>query len=112
MVADPTYNEALLFDHDHLTRYIGSDDSLRSELLSLMREQSKRCLDLMANAQDRSTWRIAVHTLKGAARGVGAFALADACEMAEEMPQESWSCATLMVGQKVTETELAIAQLS
>jgi hypothetical protein len=28
-------------------------------------------------------WRDAVHTIKGAARGVGAFALGDACEHAE-----------------------------
>jgi HPt (histidine-containing phosphotransfer) domain-containing protein len=110
MVADTTSNEALLFDQDHLARYIGSDEDLRTELLGLMKEQAKRCLDLMANANDRSSWRIAAHTLKGAARGVGAFALADACEAAEEMPEESWPCATLMVGQKITETEMAIAQ--
>ena len=110
MVDDTTPNEALLFDQDHLARYIGSDDGLRTELLGLMREQAKRCLDLMANANDRSSWRIAAHTLKGAARGVGAFALADACDAAEEMPEESWPCATLMVGQKITETEMAIAQ--
>ena len=28
-------------------------------------------------------WRDAVHTIKGAARGVGAFALGDVCERAE-----------------------------
>jgi HPt (histidine-containing phosphotransfer) domain-containing protein len=28
-------------------------------------------------------WRDALHTIKGAARGVGAFALGDACERAE-----------------------------
>jgi len=112
MLAEMQNNGAPLFDLDHLIRYTGTDENLQVELLGLMHNQSENCVALMQAAKDRSSWRIATHTLKGASRGVGAFALADVCEAAEEIPQESWPGATLAVVQKIKETEAAIFEIT
>jgi HPt (histidine-containing phosphotransfer) domain-containing protein len=108
MVAEVRSPQTPLFDLDHLSRYTGADLDLQAELLGLMQEQAQRCLGLMHHAHDRSAWRTATHTLKGAARGVGAFALADLCEQVEEMPQASWSGASLAVARLIDETHTAI----
>ena len=51
------------------------------EVLELFREQSAIWGAMLTPANDG--WRDGVHTLKGAARGVGAFQLGDACEACE-----------------------------
>jgi len=112
MLADVQNNGTALFDLDHLIRYTGTDEALQAELLGLMHNQSENCVALMEAAKDRASWRIATHTLKGASRGVGAFALADVCEAAEELPQESWPGATLTVIQKIRETEAVIFEVT
>jgi|TARA_R110000744_G_scaffold220833_3_gene339713 HPt (histidine-containing phosphotransfer) domain-containing protein len=81
---------APVFDAAHLARYTGGDAALKAELLALMCEQAERCIALITAAPDHETWTSALHTLKGAARGVGAFALGAACETAETQPQGSW----------------------
>lgn len=68
-------------DFDHLTHYALGDQGVVDEVLALFREQAamwSRLLD-----PEEPNWRDAAHTVKGAARGVGAHALADACERAE-----------------------------
>ena len=70
-------------DFKHLEIYAGGDMALVEEVLGLFREQAAmwvRLLDVDAPAE---AWRDAAHTLKGSSRGIGAFALADACEAAE-----------------------------
>ncbi|MHA6287085.1 Hpt domain-containing protein [Maricaulis sp. CAU 1757] len=86
-----------LFDSDHLARYTGGDVALTQELTGLMCQQAERCLTLIEGQVD---WREAAHTLKGAARGVGAFALAELCdpiESGDEAPDAAlvaqlWTC--------------------
>ena len=51
------------------------------EVLGLFREQAALWAPLIE--ADAEGWADAVHTLKGAGRGVGAFALGQACEAAE-----------------------------
>lgn len=41
-------------------------------------------LDQMRHAESTTAWLHATHAVKGVARGVGAFALADAAEFAEQ----------------------------
>jgi HPt (histidine-containing phosphotransfer) domain-containing protein len=108
MVAEVRSPQTPLFDLDHLTRYTGADAGLQVELLELMQDQAQRCLGLMHHARDRSAWRTATHTLKGSARGVGAFALADLCEQVEELPPPSWSGASLAVARLIDETQISI----
>ena len=79
-----------LFDSVHLARYTGGDPALRDELLGLMCEQAHRCLAIMEAPSDPASWRAACHPLQGAARGVGAFALADVCVVSELELEPSW----------------------
>lgn len=68
-------------DFGYLETYAGHDMALVEEVLGLFREQSRLWGPMLdANAEG---WRDAAHTLKGAALGIGAGPLADACEHAE-----------------------------
>lgn len=69
-------------DFAYLENFAGGDAGMVEEVLSLFREQADIWRNLLT--PEASGWRDAVHTLKGAARGVGAFALGAACEHAEE----------------------------
>mgnify|MGYP000471530223 CR=1 FL=1 len=99
------------FDSGHLARYTGGDPALRDELLELMCEQAHRCLAIMEAPSDPASWRAACHTLKGAARGVGAFALADVCDVAVLELEPSWPGARLAVERCSRDTQLAFASL-
>ncbi len=68
-------------DFAHLERFALDDAQVVDEVLSLFREQAGLWAPMLDGETDG--WRDAVHTIKGAALGVGAFALADACEYAE-----------------------------
>jgi HPt (histidine-containing phosphotransfer) domain-containing protein len=75
-------------DLDHLNRYTGGDRALNEEILQLFAQQCNatvaRLEELAAiEGAGGKSWHEATHTLKGAARGVGAFALADIAAEAE-----------------------------
>ncbi|HAQ34479.1 MAG: hypothetical protein CMF74_06495 [Maricaulis sp.] len=84
---------APVFDRDHLARYTGADAELEAELFGLLRDQAERCVSAMQAASEIYAWQAAAHTLKGAARGVGAFQLAEACERAETASPGMWPAA-------------------
>ena len=73
-------------DLAHLSRYTGGDAELNAEILKLFETQAS---DLVAQLQslleigDAKGWHDIHHSLKGAARGIGAFALADAAAACE-----------------------------
>lgn len=98
-----------LFDRAHLGRYTGGDHALEVELVGLMCEQAERCIERMGEAGDAKQFQDAAHTLKGAARGVGAFALASACERAEEASQDERQDAEAEVATRYAETRTAFA---
>ena len=68
-------------DLDHLNQYTGCDRAVNEEILRLFQEQ---CSTMLARLEELAggenaggkTWKESAHTLKGAARGVGAFTLA------------------------------------
>ena len=70
-------------DFAYLETYCAGDLNLVDEVLGLFREQAAIWSPLMAPNAPSEGWRDAVHTLKGAARGVGAVRLGQACEAAE-----------------------------
>ncbi|MBV9331935.1 MAG: Hpt domain-containing protein [Alphaproteobacteria bacterium] len=79
-MADPAVDLA------HLARYTGGDDSLNAEVLGLFDSQAEDLvlqLRSILKARDAKSWKLVTHTLKGAARGIGAFDLADAAASAE-----------------------------
>jgi HPt (histidine-containing phosphotransfer) domain-containing protein len=76
-------------DLEHLDRYTGGDRAINEEVLRLFQSQ---CGEMTANLEaaaaagaDAKSWRLITHTLKGAARGIGADALADAAAEAEKV---------------------------
>lgn len=67
-------------DLEHLSRYTGGDVQTNAEILSLFASQSTEILarlEVALDKRDAKDWREAVHSLKGGARGIGAFRLAD-----------------------------------
>ncbi len=73
-------------DMAHLARYTGGDSALNAEVLSLFDGQVNELvtrLNSIIEARDQKSWREITHTLKGAARGIGAFGFADAAAAAE-----------------------------
>ncbi|GAA0552174.1 HPt (histidine-containing phosphotransfer) domain-containing protein [Rhizomicrobium palustre] len=73
-------------DLDHLCRYTGGDEALNAEVLKLFDDQVTDMvgrLNAVLDARDAKSWRQITHTLKGAARGIGAFKFADMAAAAE-----------------------------
>jgi hypothetical protein len=68
-------------DFAYLEGFAAGDRQVISEVLALFRQQAQ----LWAGSLDGAdpAWRDLVHTIKGASRGVGAFALGDVCARAE-----------------------------
>jgi HPt (histidine-containing phosphotransfer) domain-containing protein len=68
-------------DFGYLEGFAAGDRQVVSEVLALFRQQA----EIWAATLDAGNpgWRDVVHTIKGAARGVGANALGDACARAE-----------------------------
>ena len=70
-------------DHDrpvdlvHLAKYTMGNRELEHEVLNLFCKQSLIYLDRLRNAADNQTWKEAAHTLKGSAKGIGAWHVAD-----------------------------------
>jgi HPt (histidine-containing phosphotransfer) domain-containing protein len=75
-------------DLHHLDRYTGGDRAINEEILRLFEDQCRASLakleELMRGSADAKSWREITHTLKGAARGVGAFDLGDAAAATEK----------------------------
>jgi HPt (histidine-containing phosphotransfer) domain-containing protein len=75
-------------DLGHLARYTGGDRSLNAEVLRLFVHQSTELLgqlQAVIDARDAKTWHHITHSIKGAARGIGAFELADVAADAEPL---------------------------
>lgn len=69
----------------HLARQTMGDRGVEREVLALFVQQLTSMLDVVAGADREERLRLA-HTLKGSARGVGAFAIAACAEQIEAEP--------------------------
>ena len=69
----------------HLSRYTLGNRSLENELLGLFRSQADVYLARLDEASDDKEWKNAAHSLKGSARGLGAWSLGDIAEEAEKL---------------------------
>ncbi|HEX4080691.1 MAG TPA: Hpt domain-containing protein [Rhizomicrobium sp.] len=79
-------------DLDHLARYTGGEAKLNAEVLGLFVRQcaeSLTQLQALRNAPEPKIWRDTLHTLKGSALGIGAFALAKELAAAESIDPET-----------------------
>lgn len=87
-------------DLAHLARYTGGERGLNCEVLRLFSDQcveSLRSLKASLDRADRKAWADAAHALKGAASGVGAFALAESAGIAEDLDPEKDSARAAIV---------------
>ena len=78
-------------DLAHLACYTGGDAGINAEVLQLFLDQSALLLQQLHTAldnRDHKSWREIAHSLKGAARGIGAFAMADAAPALEPVTPE------------------------
>jgi HPt (histidine-containing phosphotransfer) domain-containing protein len=79
-------------DLAHLSTYTGGDAALNAEVLQLFMDQAAMLMVQLKNALeagDQKNWYATAHSLKGAARGIGAFAMADAAADVETVPAAS-----------------------
>lgn len=82
-----TAHQPALFDAAHLARYTLGDTELERDVLTMFFEQAALLHARLADAHSNEAWRDAAHSLKGSARGIGAFRLGIAAETAEKLPQ-------------------------
>lgn len=101
------------FDRAHLERATHGDRALAREVLRLFDFQSERQLAAMASATDAKGRAEAAHALKGAARGVGAFAVARTAEDVEACAEDETAFAVSLARLKarVAEARLALPDL-
>ncbi|MBO9708995.1 MAG: Hpt domain-containing protein [Caulobacter sp.] len=69
-------------DFAYLEGFAAGDTTVIDEVLALFREQAALWTPLLD--MGHPGWKDAVHTVKGAARGIGAFALGDVCQRVED----------------------------
>ncbi len=106
--------ESALIDLVHLSKYTLGDRSLECELLGLFRCQAGVYVERLEACSSPKDWKDAAHSLKGSARGVGAWAVADHAEAAEQLADpsgEGRDDALMMLRNTVDETVAHIAVL-
>jgi HPt (histidine-containing phosphotransfer) domain-containing protein len=77
---------ATAIDLEHLARYTGGERGINTEILRLFDAQVTGMvaeLNGLLASRDNKRWREITHTIKGAARGVGAFGMGEAAAKAE-----------------------------
>jgi HPt (histidine-containing phosphotransfer) domain-containing protein len=95
-------NDAI--DRKHFEAATFGDGALQRELLGLFDTHARRLAETIRDGSERQRAE-AAHTLKGAARGIGAFALADAAEKVEQGAAEALD----ELSQRVAEARAAAA---
>lgn len=70
----------------HLAKYTMGNRELEQEVLTLFTKQSLIYLERLRSAADRRSWNEAAHTLKGSARGIGAWQVAEIAASLEDGP--------------------------
>ena len=79
----PEFNRPV--DLVHLARYTLGNRSLEREVLVLFHAQCEINLRRLKEAMDDKAWVDAAHTIKGSARGIGAWPIAKSAETAEAL---------------------------
>ncbi|MEJ0043724.1 MAG: Hpt domain-containing protein [Rhizomicrobium sp.] len=77
-----------VIDLDHLARYTGGDKAINAEVMRLFDTQASELvarLQGILDTRDAKSWKEITHTLKGAARGIGAFPMGDAAACCEPL---------------------------
>ena len=100
-------------DRDHLHRMTLGERELEREVLGLFDRQADMMLKRILNS-DAAVAAAAAHTLKGSARGIGAWRVAsaaEAVELAAASKAPDFTSAVAKLGAAVDESKTAIAEL-
>jgi HPt (histidine-containing phosphotransfer) domain-containing protein len=81
-------------DLDHLRRVMLGDQALERDVLNIFLKQSGRLLEQLAEM--RSDAGALAHTLKGSARAIGAFRLADSAAAMEDAARQGGDLSGLL----------------
>lgn len=79
----PDFNRPV--DLVHLARFTLGNRSLEREVLGLFHTQCEIYLQRLKEAGEDKAWADAAHTIKGSARGIGAWHIATCAEAAEAL---------------------------
>lgn len=71
-------------DLDHLSAQAAGDKMLMQQVLGLFLDHAETVLEALASAADAKSWHDHAHSLKGSAKGVGCWAVAEAAFAAEQ----------------------------
>ncbi|MEI9885642.1 MAG: Hpt domain-containing protein [Rhizomicrobium sp.] len=91
-----------VIDLDHLARYTGGDKAINAEVMRLFDAQASELvarLHSILEARDAKSWKEVTHTLKGAARGIGAFPMGEAAACCEPIDLADRACAATAIGE-------------
>lgn len=77
--------ELALLDAEHLKTMTSGDAGLAAEVIGIFRHQAEIWGRMLSAREPVQNWTDAVHTLKGAALGIGAIRLARVCDVAERL---------------------------
>lgn len=80
---NPEFNRPV--DLVHLARYTLGNRALEREVLVLFHAQCKIYLQRLEEAGEDKAWADAAHTIKGSARGIGAWPIANCAQSAETL---------------------------
>ena len=95
-------------DRTHLSRMALGDHALEREVLALFDRQIDLLVERISAADASDVMELA-HTLKGSARGVGAWPMARAAEAVEAAPPAELAHAVAALAATAGETRAAIA---
>jgi HPt (histidine-containing phosphotransfer) domain-containing protein len=73
-----------VFDINHLRRYTQGHAAFEAELLNLFKAQLPSLMEQIRTGTGGDSWKLALHTLKGSARAIGAVSIGDLALNLEE----------------------------
>ncbi len=98
-----------IFDQAHFDAMTGGDRGLQAEVIELFRGQAAKSVAALEAMPVGEAWRDAAHTLKGSARGLGLWALAETCESAERLPGDGGALEAVRAALTMALEALAVA---
>jgi len=82
---DDDVTELPALDVEQLRRFTGADLDLEEEIFDLFLKNGERYLETIAQSENAEARRIAAHSLKGSARGIGAMQVEQAAQKLEDL---------------------------
>ena len=94
------------FDRAHIARYTLGDAALEAEIIAIFQGELGKLLEAIRSAASDQDWGFATHSLKGAARAIGAWEIAAVAERLERSGREQGQSSD---GGLIAELETAVA---